>query len=182
MQAAVPQLHARHREAVAREKAAAWVVEFSRVATKYNALADEWRNAYPPLLDKLIDLCTRANALTLEIDRINGTAPSGEGRRMPRMWNGGKLRLPHLFDDSEQVAWPPPTPPVFVSCLVPPGPGADWLAELKARDAARHEASLRVIANLNERARERQERELKEGKEAIAREVAERNRRNGWPC
>jgi hypothetical protein len=28
----------------------------------------------------------------------------------------------------------------------------------------------------------RQERELKEGKEAMAREVAERNRRNGWPC
>jgi hypothetical protein len=32
-----------------------------------------------------------------------------------------------------------------------------------------------------ERDRRRQERELKEGKEAIAREVAERNRREGWP-
>jgi hypothetical protein len=32
-----------------------------------------------------------------------------------------------------------------------------------------------------ERERERRERELKEGKEAIAREIAERNRRAGWP-
>jgi hypothetical protein len=51
----------------------------------------------------------------------------------------------------------------------------------KARDAARHEESLRVIAYYNERAREREEREFKEGREAMAREVAERNRRNGWP-
>jgi hypothetical protein len=51
---------------------------------------------------------------------------------------------------------------------------------LKARDAAQHAESLRAIAHLNERAREREERELKEGKEAIAREIAERNRRAGW--
>jgi hypothetical protein len=43
-----------------------------------------------------------------------------------------------------------------------------------------HEESLRAIAHLNERAREREERELKEGKEPIAREIADRNRRAGW--
>jgi hypothetical protein len=60
-----------------------------------------------------------------------------------------------------------------------PGPGPDWQAELKARDAERRKESERVIAYYKER--ERQKRELKEGKEAIAREVAERNRREGWP-
>jgi hypothetical protein len=64
---------------------------------------------------------------------------------------------------------------------VPSGPGPDWHEELKARDAAQREESARVIANLNERAREYEERLLKEGKEAIAREIAERNRRHGWP-
>jgi hypothetical protein len=38
----------------------------------------------------------------------------------------------------------------------------------------------RAIAYYKERDRQRQERELKEGKEAIAREIAERNRRAGW--
>jgi hypothetical protein len=65
--------------------------------------------------------------------------------------------------------------------LAQPGPGPDWQAEIKARNAALREESERVIAHYRERDRERQERELKEGKEAIAREVAERNRRNGWP-
>jgi hypothetical protein len=46
---------------------------------------------------------------------------------------------------------------------------------------ARREESLRVIAYYEERAREREEREIKEAKEAIAREIAERNRRAGWP-
>jgi hypothetical protein len=40
---------------------------------------------------------------------------------------------------------------------------------------------LRVIAHYEAQRREREEREFKEGREAMAREVAERNRRNGWP-
>jgi hypothetical protein len=39
----------------------------------------------------------------------------------------------------------------------------------------------RVVAHYGNRDRERQKREEREGREAIAREVAERNRRNGWP-
>ena len=65
--------------------------------------------------------------------------------------------------------------------VVPSGPGPNWWEEFEARDAPLREERLRVIADLNERARKREERELKEGKEAIAREVAERNRRAGWP-
>jgi protein involved in temperature-dependent protein secretion len=84
-------------------------------------------------------------------------------------------------DSGPIYAWPPPTPPVFASSVVLPGPGPDWQAEIKARNAAQREESERAIAHLRELARERRERELKEGKEAIAREVAERNRRHGWP-
>jgi hypothetical protein len=37
-----------------------------------------------------------------------------------------------------------------------------------------------VRSSYEERDRQREERELKEGKEAIAREIAERNRKAGW--
>jgi hypothetical protein len=36
---------------------------------------------------------------------------------------------------------------LFASSFVLPGPDPDWHADLKARDAARHEESLRVIAH-----------------------------------
>jgi hypothetical protein len=54
----------------------------------------------------------------------------------------------------------------------------EWIA---ARNEQRQREGERVIAHYRERDRERQEREFKEGREAMAREVDERNRRNGWP-
>jgi hypothetical protein len=68
----------------------------------------------------------------------------------------------------------------FASSFLVPPPGRDWQAEIAARNEASREESERVIAYY-ERDRERQERELKEGREAIAREVAESNRRHGRP-
>jgi hypothetical protein len=110
------------------------------------------------------------------------TARGVEGLLQPNVWISEELRLPFFWRDSGPIyAWPPPTPPPLVSSFVLPGPGPDWQAEIAARNAAEREANERHIAQLRERDRERRERELKEGKEAIAREVAERNRRNGWP-
>jgi hypothetical protein len=51
--------------------------------------------------------------------------------------------------------------------------------QIKERNERIQQDSERMIAHYRERDRERQERELKEGREAIAREVAERNRRKG---
>jgi hypothetical protein len=67
-----------------------------------------------------------------------------------------------------------------VSSIVPPGPGPDWQAEIAARNAARCEESERVLAYYKERERQRTEREAKEGREALERQVAERNQRHGW--
>jgi hypothetical protein len=53
--------------------------------------------------------------------------------------------------------------------------------QIEARNEAMRREGKRVIAYYKERDRQRREREMKEGKEAIAREVAERNRRAGWP-
>jgi hypothetical protein len=60
------------------------------------------------------------------------------------------------------------------------GPGPNWHEEIKARNAARAEESQRVAAFYEERQRERQARERREGIAAIKREVVERNRRAGW--
>jgi hypothetical protein len=189
MQAALPQLHTRYQHAVARERAAAWDGEYAEVVTRYNALANEWHAIYPPMLDKLIDLCARAKTLTSEIDRINRTAPSGETRRMPKMWDGGQLRLPHLFDDSDQVAWPSPVP--TASQLMarqmlafphlfhsPPLTGPpEWIA---ARNEQRQKEAERVAAFYANQEREREERENAEARAANDREI-ERKRSQGWP-
>jgi hypothetical protein len=75
----------------------------------------------------------------------------------PDVFVAEMLRLPFFWRDSGPIyAWPPPTPPAFASSFVPAGPGPDWHAELKARDAARHEESLRVIAHYKERDRQRE--------------------------
>ena len=99
------------------------------------------------------------------------------------MWVAKELRLPYLTRHNGAIyAWPLPAPPLFAaSFMVPSGPGPNWHEEIEARNAARREESDRAVAHLNERAREHEERLLKEGKEAIAREIAERNRRAGWP-
>jgi hypothetical protein len=83
--------------------------------------------------------------------------------------------------DGPIYAWPPSSPPVAYTFPVPAGPGPDWHKEIEARNAARAEESQRVAALHEERQRERQEREQREGIAAIEREVVERNRRAGWP-
>jgi hypothetical protein len=98
--------------------------------------------------------------------RINGLAPYGEHRRLlgveltarcvdnlwqPDVWIAKELRLPHLIRDNGAIfAWPLPTPPLFAASFVAlSGPRPNWQEGLKARDALRHEESLRAIAHLN---------------------------------
>jgi hypothetical protein len=194
----LPRLQTRLKQVVAADYAAKWEPEFKRVEALRDDLAAEMREVYPAVVALLTDLFRRMAECDRECSRVAGTAPPGDNRRLlkveltargvkgllqPDVWIALELRLPYFTRDSGPIyAWPPrtPSPFAYVPVMVPSGPGPDWHEELKARDVAQREESLRVIANLNERAREREERELKEGKEAIAREIAERNRRAGW--
>jgi hypothetical protein len=176
---------------------ARWEPDYERVKALRDALSDELRSVYPAVVAQLADLFQRMEVCDRECSRINGSAPDREHRRLlgveltargvDRLWQpdviiSKELRLPYLTRDKGPIyAWPRPTPPLFAaSFMVPSGPGPNWHEEIEARNAARREESDRAIAYLNERAREHEERELKEGKEAIAREIAERNRRAGW--
>jgi hypothetical protein len=193
----LPRLQKLLKQAEAEEYAAAWQVEYEKVKAVRDELAAEMREVYPTAVAQLSDLFRRMALCDRECSRVDGTAAVGERRRLrrvelaargvesllqPDVYLAEELRLPFFWRDNGPIyAWPPPTPPPLVSIIVPAGPGPDWEAGIKARNAAEREANERHIAQLRERARERQERELREGKEAIAREVAERNRRNGWP-
>jgi hypothetical protein len=191
----LPRLQARLKQVVAAEYAAKWEPDFKRVEADRDALAAEMREAYSAAVARLVDLFQRAAECDRECARINGAAPYGDNRRLlkveltargvkgllqPDVWIAQELRLPYFTRDSGPIyAWPP-SPFAHAPVMVPSGPGPNWHEELKARDAAQHAESLRGIAYYKERDRQRQERELKEGKEAIAREIAERDRRAGW--
>jgi hypothetical protein len=191
LRTALPRLQARLKVMEAAEYLARWEPEYERVKAVRDALAAEMREVYPPVVAQLADLFQRTAQCDRECSRINGSATDNEHRRLlrvdltargvksllqPDVWIAEMLRLPFFWRDSGPIyAWPPPTPPVFASGVVLPGPGPDWQTEIKARAVKEREESERVIAYYQERNRERRERELKEGKEAIAREIAERN-------
>jgi hypothetical protein len=193
----LPRLKTRLKQVVAAEYAARWEPDYEQVKAVRDALVAELKEVYPPVVAQVADLFNRMAECDRECSRINGLAPDGEHRRLrgveltargvkgllqPDVWIAEQLRLPAFARGNGPVlAWPPPAPPVFVPSFVLPGPGPNWHEEIEARNKARCEESDRAFAALKERAREREERELKEGKEAIAREVAERNRRAGWP-
>jgi hypothetical protein len=151
-----------------------------------------------PLL-ALIDQPLETDLRPAPIDRPHGavaafaatrpTAGGSRGRRsemrprspgLPRQRGapGCSSRLPAWVTGRQ--TWPR-TPPFFVSRFVLRGPGPGWRVGLKACDAAWREDSERAVAFCEYQRREREECEFKEGREAMAREVAERNRRNGWP-
>jgi hypothetical protein len=194
----LPRLQTRLKRVVAAEYDANWEPEFKRVEALRDALAAEMREVYPAVVAHLADLFRRMAECDRECSRINGLAPAGEHRRLlqveltargvkgllqPDVWIAEMLRLPFFWRESGPIyAWPQPTPPLFAASFVPvpSGPGPNWHEEIEARNKAQREESLRVIDHYKERDRERQERELKEGKEAIAREIAERNRKAGW--
>jgi hypothetical protein len=192
----LPRLHARLKQVVAAEYAAKWEPEYEQVKAVRDALAAEMREVYPRVTEQLVSLFQRMAECDRECSRVDLSAPTGDSRRLrgvektargvdilwqPDVWIAEMLRLPYFTRNNGQIyAWPPSPPPVSYQFVVPSGPGPNWHEELKARDAARGEESDRAIAYLNERAREHEERLLKEGKEAIAREIAERNRRAGW--
>jgi hypothetical protein len=195
--AALPRLRARLKEAEVAEQLARWRPEYERVKAVRDALAAEMREVYPAAVETLTDLFLRMEACDRQSSHVNGLAPPGvprlrkveltargvEGLLQPDVWIAEMLRLPFFWRDKGPIyVWPPPTPPAFVSFVVPSGPGPNWLEESKARAAAQRKDSERAIAFYESQRREREEREFKEGREAMAREVAERNRRNGWPC
>jgi hypothetical protein len=122
----LPRLHGRLKQVEAAEYAARWEPDFKRVEAQRDALAAEMREAYPAAVAQLADIFQRAAEVDRECSRINGSAPSGERRRLvrvelaargvegllqPDVYLAEMLRLPFFWRDSGPIyAWPPPVP------------------------------------------------------------------------
>jgi hypothetical protein len=203
----LPRLHVRLKQVEAAEYAARWEPDFKRVEAQRDALAVEMRETYPAAVAQLADLFQRVAECDRECSRINGAAPDGEHRRLrrveltargvegllqPNVYIAEMLRLPFFWRDRGPIyAWPPPeeTPArqlalrmlAYEAALREHPPPAVTPEQIKAQNEERQRIGERVIAQYKEGERQRQERELKEGREAMAREHAESNRRHGWP-
>jgi hypothetical protein len=193
LQAALPRLQQQLNQAREREYTAAWRVDFERVEAKRDALAAEYAETYPQVVERLVDLLRRVEACDREASHINRMAPSGarahlrgveltargiERLLQPDIEIHKELRLPNFKRGANEplLAWPLPQPSLaaqVASMPVPGGPGPDWHAAI---DRRRREESERLSAYYEER-----EREAEKRREAELREAREAHRRqHGW--
>jgi hypothetical protein len=126
----LPRLQARLAEVRAAEYAARWEPDFQQVEAACDALAAELAATYPNVVAQLIDLLTRVTACDAEVDRINGSAPYGDHRRLRGVELTARnldsftrddppiakeLKLPD-WGNTAKMAWPrPPAIPDFAA-------------------------------------------------------------------
>jgi hypothetical protein len=191
----LPRLQARYRETIVAEKYARWLPSYDAVKAKQAALADELERLYRPFQETIVPLLQQIEEADDEAHRVNHTKPMdangrpfGDGRHLcdtEQVARGGMsivkdLKLPAWEGGA---AWPPHRPcwglqlTASMGKIPAPPITPDQIA---ARDAAQREESERVIADYAARQRERQEREAKQAREVFDRQIAERNRANGW--
>ena len=156
LRAALPRLQQRLNQAREREYTAAWREDFERVEAKRDALAAEYAETYPQVVERLVDLLHRVEACDREVSHVNQMAPSGarahlceveltargvERLLQPDIEIAKELRLPNFKRAANQplFAWPPPQPSLAASLRVPAGPGPDWHAATEERDRRRRE-------------------------------------------
>jgi hypothetical protein len=186
----LPRLQARLADVQAAEYAARWEPDFEQVQARRDELAQEYATTYPRLLAQLVDLFGRAQAVDKEISRINGSAPTGEHRRLLGVELTARdlecfttanpsialaVQLPD-FERSAVLAWPPPKPSMAVqvatSMTYGSHPSANWWEESKERAQAMREDHERVIAYYDAMAQQREKSEAdeaqKRGKGAAA--------------
>ena len=167
--------------------------DFRQVEAKRDELAQEYAATYPRLAAQFVDLFERIEAVDKEVSRINGSAPSGEHRRLRQVELVARgldnfsradppitkaVQLPD-WTNSEKMVWPPPQPSLAVqvaaSMTFSQHPGDDWWQQREERTAALRAEQERVAAYYEEMARQREERENAEAQER-ARRVATHSR------
>ena len=181
LQAALPRLQQRHKEAREAEYAAAWTVDYEQLKAKRDAVAQQLRERYPAIVDELVTLMTNIAATDKEVDRINVAAPYGDYPRLrgveltargldrllqPDISITQELRLPNFTRGVGEalLAYPPPQPTLAqlyvlpASCFVP----VDPQAEAEERERRKREDNDKMKAFYENQKRVREEREAAE--------------------
>lgn len=200
MRNALPRLRQRLTQVEKQEYTARWVSDYEQVRKGRDELAAEFNQQYPSLVAKLVDLLRRVEDCDREVSRINGSAPSGDYRRLlgveliARGIEGftvstgpaiaPAMRLPSL-PNSAVMAWPGPKRSwqsrYIHQMAVASHPGASWHEQAEERARALGEGSQRALAHAAEMTRQREERE----NEVVRRRALEASqaarRPAGWP-
>ena len=165
LQAALPQLQDRHQLVQQQERRARWIGRADSVSSQRDALACEFAEGYPDLIDKLVDLLQRIQAIDGQINRINGEAPNTERRRLTAIGHSIPVNL-KLFTASGQQVWPRPTPVILPQDIMPvlPGPGPNWWEVQAQRDRQRHAEAQRVANYYAQQEKEREDRDKAEAR------------------
>ena len=176
LKALLPRLQQRHQQMVAQERAVRWNATADQVQVQRDALANEFAETYPALVNGLVDLFERLRAMDEEVFRVDVVAPNAENRRLSRIGQDPIISATKLFIAAGQQVWPPPTPPLALQMAAPilPGPGPDWHQALAQRDRERRAEGQRVAAYYAQQAKEREDR-------AAAEAGAARLRNGGSP-
>jgi len=154
MRTAMPRLWARLDEITSQEYAAQWRADFEEAATIRDALAAELQETYPAIVATISDLMTRIEACDRDASRVNGSAPSGERRRLRKVeleargLDSFTRSVPPITDELKLPPWQPggqewPVPVLFsatVAAAITPRPfdrrySPDWW-RVKEEEAA----------------------------------------------
>jgi hypothetical protein len=196
----LPRLQDRCRELQAQEYTAAWKMDFERVEAKRDALAAEYAETYPQVVERLVDLLHRVEACDREVSHINRMAPSGarahlrgveltargiERLLQPDIEIHKELRLPNFKRSANEplLAWPTPQPPELLAAIRPD----PFIISEAAKGTYIEERNRRVLEDNRRQIAEaeQRQREFEKQKAAEAEAAKERDRQayreRGWP-
>jgi len=180
LRSVLPRLQQCHDRVTARERATRWNAAADRIQAKRDALAADFTNLYPQIINGLLDFFKQVRDMDAEVDLINGAAPNSEGRRISPVASQGLIQQAiantRLVDVTARPVWPPPQPQILPEQImtVPTHAGANWHQANQQRAAERHAEAQRVANFYATQARQREEREAAE-----ARAAREAHLRNG---
>jgi hypothetical protein len=133
------------------------VIDYQRVENLRDQVAEKFACRCPELIEKLVALFREAQKIDKERERVNSTAPHNEHRRLACVelhargltdfapWQPSiskTIRLPE-WEESDRLAWPPPTPSfaaTYATTMVPPSDprySADWWKFIDQNNAER---------------------------------------------
>jgi hypothetical protein len=159
LRAAMPRLWALFDQVASQEYAAQWRADYDEAAIVRDKLAEKLVELYAPFVERIADLMTRIAEADKQVSRVNGSAPSGERRRLRKVELEARgldgftraapsivdeLRLPQWEPGGQE--WPPPALPfnAAMAAAIAPRPfnprySADWAAAKEAEAAERRE-------------------------------------------
>jgi hypothetical protein len=165
--AALPALRTKHQQVVAQERQAAWHREADAIEARRDELTEVFASTYPELISQLIELFQRVKSMDAEVDKINGSAPNSESRRLLPVSIRPDLSVnTKLLGLSGQAVWPPPTPAILPEQVMPQlsHPGSHWFEAIQQRDQERQAEAQRVAEYHHRMAHDREQRDAAEAR------------------